>query len=149
MRELQSSTDGFSWRHPLVEPLAADDRFRHFALQAMDRGEGKVARSPLVRGERLAVYVQACQEGQGENFLHQHGDEAAWLVLEGEAVFSGEDGQEIAVVRGGEGIALRPGTPYRYECRGPMTVMVRTAARLDDAEAPAATRAATALAPTA
>lgn len=123
--------DGFSWRHPLVAPIEEGEGFRHFSFATTPREDGKVPRSPLARGERLSLYVQRCGEGQGENFVHAHRDEAGWLVLAGEAVFYDEKNNVVAHVRGGEGIALSPHTAYRYVCHGDETVMIRAAAKLD------------------
>jgi quercetin dioxygenase-like cupin family protein len=125
--------DGFSWRHALVDPIFEHDGFRHVVIGTNPRDDGKVARSPLVRGNLLSVYVQTCLDGQGENFVHVHSDEATWLVLEGEANFFDGEGGEVAVVRGGEALAILPGTSYRYQCRGERTVMVRVAARASEA----------------
>ena len=121
--------DGFSWRHSLVTPYRDDRGFRHFSMEIPPRDDGRVERSPLLRFGHLALYIQRCRDGQGENFLHAHSDEAGWLVLEGEAVFYDGRGEVIATVRGGEGLGIDPGTPYRYVCSGPETVMVRAAAR--------------------
>lgn len=131
MREA-TVTDGFSWRHPLVASISQSDGYRHFSLETSPREDGRVPRSPLVRGDRLALYVQRCKEGQGENFLHAHADEAAWLVLDGEAVFYDENDEVMARVHDNEGIALSPGTAYRYQCHGEETVMIRAAARLEE-----------------
>src|ERR1700734_2348723 len=106
--------DGFSWRHPLVPAISESRDIRHFSLETHPRDDGKVARSPLVRAERLSVYVQTCTDGQGENFIHAHTDEAAWLVLSGEAVFYGAEGELLARVRGGEGLSIAPGVGHRY-----------------------------------
>ena len=128
-------TDGFSWRHPLVPAISESHDVRHFSLETNPRDDGKVARSPLVRAERLSVYVQTCTDGQGENFIHAHADEAAWLVLSGEAVFYDAEGNVLARVRGGEGLAIATGVSYRYVCSGDSTVMVRSAARFESPSA--------------
>lgn len=127
-----TGTDGYSWRHPLVPAIYEAGGFRHFDVSARPSDVGGVARSPLVRGSRLSVYVQDCLEGQGEVRAHAHADEASWLVLSGEAEFFDAADQRVARVRGGEGLAVAPRTTYRYVCHGDHTIMVRIAARTEE-----------------
>ena len=121
--------DGFSWRHDLVGAIEENDAVRHFSLATSPRDDGKISRSPLVRGALLSLYIQECLDGQGETNLHAHADEAGWLVLEGEAAFYDSTGALFARVAAGEGLSIAPGVAYRYLCSGVKTVMVRAAAR--------------------
>lgn len=121
--------DGFSWRHPLAAPIGGD-ALRHFRIDAPGRQpDGRNPGQPLVRMDHLSVYARAFEEGSGEDFLHVHEDEASWLVLEGEARFVGRDGAELARVRSGEGVAIPPGTAYRFTCPASRSLLLRVAAR--------------------
>jgi mannose-6-phosphate isomerase-like protein (cupin superfamily) len=54
--------------------------------------------------------------GGGETNLHAHaGNDAVWLVLQGEAVFYGTGDQELARLGKYEGLLIPGGAPYWFE----------------------------------
>lgn len=94
------------------------------------RVDGRNPGLPLARGQQLSCYVRVFHRGEGERFLHAHDDEAAWLVLEGRAVFYDAHGARMADVSAMEGIFLAQGCAYQFECNADRNLLIRVAARL-------------------
>lgn len=91
--------------------------------------KGKISQS-LARGEVLGVGVQVVAPDGGETNLHSHpGLDSSWMVLDGEAIFYGEEGQEVARLTRNELIFIPAGTPYWFKASSeePLVILHITA----------------------
>lgn len=91
--------------------------------------KGKISQS-LARGEVLGVGVQVVAPDGGETNLHSHpGLDSSWMVLDGEAIFYGEEDQEVARLTRNELIFIPAGTPYwfRASSEEPLVILHITA----------------------
>jgi len=82
----------------------------------------------LARTDALAIYARTFADGGGENGLHSHPDDAAWVVVAGHASFYAEAGAVLGELFASDGLLVPSGTSYRFVCHGPTTLM-RVAAR--------------------
>ena len=80
---------------------------------------------PLAATPRMSVILKTYAEG-GENGLHCHSyEDHSFIVLQGEAVFHGDDG-EIGRLRRHQGILLPSGVYYRFQAEpGEPLVIIR------------------------
>jgi quercetin dioxygenase-like cupin family protein len=118
--------DTVSWTSPI-------DADRTSTVEGCQRFHGGPDAQPgrphsLARAGSLALYVRSFADGGGENGLHSHDDDAAWLVVAGGAEFFTEGGVSLGELAAADGLLVPAGTSYRFVCHGP-TTMMRVAAR--------------------
>ncbi len=94
------------------------EAFRSFKIHPQLLDYGKTSNS-LVRGEVISCGVQVIASG-GETNLHAHkGNEAIWIVLNGEATFYTTDDEVVAKIGRYEALYIPESTPYWFESSGP------------------------------
>jgi mannose-6-phosphate isomerase-like protein (cupin superfamily) len=70
----------------------------------------------LGRATSLDMGVQVVAPDEGETNLHSHpGLDSAWVVLDGEALFYGENDEVVADLEKNEMIMIPAGTPYWFK----------------------------------
>jgi mannose-6-phosphate isomerase-like protein (cupin superfamily) len=81
--------------------------------------------------ERAIVHI--IKEG-GENDLHAHrGQDAMWLVLDGQITFFDERHEAVAVLNPRDGLFVPRGTPYYFTSTGQETaILLRVSAKATD-----------------
>jgi len=116
---------------PAQAPTAPEP-FTRFEVHPplVERGK-KGAR--LARTDILSVTVQSINQG-GETNLHAHMDQdAAWLVLNGQAKFYTEGDSEVATLNRYEGLVIPRGTLYWFESSSDENLIIlRMAAKHPD-----------------
>ena len=70
----------------------------------------------LGKTDMLDLGVQIVAPDEGETNLHSHpGLDSAWVVLDGEALFYGENDEVVADLQRNETIIIPAGTPYWFK----------------------------------
>lgn len=92
--------------------------------------------SRLATSDLISLGVQVVSASGGETNLHAHlGEDAVWLVLNGEATFYGEGDQVMAKIGRYEGLLIPRGAPYWFESSSEENLVVlRFGARAQNEE---------------
>ncbi len=99
---------------PSPEVAAPPEPFIRFEVHPPLVERGKKGQR-LARTDILSVGVQSINQG-GETNLHAHADQdAAWLVLNGEATFYTDGDRVVAKVGKLEGLVIPRGTLYWFQ----------------------------------
>ncbi len=105
----------------------------HMKARLPKKGRGAAL---LAATDRMWVNLKTYAEG-GENTLHAHTNEDhVFIILQGEAIFSGPDG-EVATLGKNQGILLPRGVSYNFHAKeGEPLVILRMGAILDPERPP-------------
>lgn len=114
-------------------PISENQKPDFFNMKTQLISDGRGIK-PLAETDNLWAWIKVYSSG-GENSLHAHQNEDhMFVVLSGEAVFRGPNGEEKAVGRN-EGIMLPAGSIYSFVCSSedPL-VLLRVGARAGDGD---------------
>jgi mannose-6-phosphate isomerase-like protein (cupin superfamily) len=108
-------------------------RFQFFRV-APELEEGRQRKVEVLAQSDIASAIVHIIKSGGENALHAHrGQDATWLVLEGQITFYGEDGEPIAVLNARDGLFVPRGAAYYFMSTGTDTaIILRMSAKATD-----------------
>lgn len=111
------------------------ETYKTFRVRPQLLESGKVV-SRLVTSDLISLGVQVVSARGGETNLHAHlGEDAVWLVVNGQATFYGEGDEVVAKLNRYEGLLIPRGAPYWFEASSDENlVILRFGARAQNEE---------------